>query len=210
MSKLWRSKYLKAFTLIELLVVIAIIAILAAILIPAVSDALLRGHMTKIMSNGKNIYVALFAQEMSDAVLLRGVPYPQGSTYDNSTTYFTWVGTSGVMNVSGSFFAAPGVSAEDDWTKFTATNNAWCITRDIQDSTVDGTPVLFTRNLIGANLMKSNTLSTTINPFGNKGVVAVLKGGSAVALRAKDIAENFNKVNATNVILRPTADGTGY
>ena len=102
MSKLWRSKCLRAFTLIELLVVIAIIAILAAILVPAVSDALLRGRLTQTLSNGKNIYVALFAQEMTDAVFMRGAPYPNSDTnivFDDSTAYFKWVVTNSIMNV---------------------------------------------------------------------------------------------------------------
>ena len=66
MSKFFR-RIRRGFTLIELLVVIAIISILAAILVPAVSDALLRGRLTQVMSNGKNLYTALFAKEMEEA-----------------------------------------------------------------------------------------------------------------------------------------------
>jgi prepilin-type N-terminal cleavage/methylation domain-containing protein len=142
MSMLWRQIKKRGFTLIELLVVIAIIAILAAILVPAVTKALDNGKMAQVMSNGRSIYMSVFAQVLDNSVTTTSEDYPQQGDFATSTAYFNSLLTSGVLNVSASFFGAPGLKAPTDATKVDADSNAWNLTLDIKESTKDGNRIL--------------------------------------------------------------------
>jgi len=183
-----KPKKSSAFTLIELLVVISIIGILAALSLPAITSALVKGQMTQTLSNLKQLHLA--TQQMvldgvttGDADLLwpgdQTTPSWDGwatnivPSYLSTNDFFKLLSASGrIVSPTTASIAAAAPLAAIYLYPASDTNN--------------GSVVLFSsRNYLYAGTASDDQLVADVKPYGDKGFVVFRRAGDGAIMLTK-------------------------
>ncbi len=180
-----------AFTLIELLVVISIIGILAALALPAITSALVKGQQTQTLSNMKQLHLA--TQQMAlDATTTGdtniGWPGDLGGSFARWATnvvggnYLSTNDICKLLSAAGKLTPPGSVP--------TANTNAVLVYAVTENS--DGN-VVFLSTANFTNGASPTRPSPQGKPYGNKGFVIFHKAGDGVILADR-------QYNLTNTI----------
>lgn len=203
------------FSLVELLAVIAIISIMAALLVPGVRGAIVRGQAVAVGNDGRQWWLGLYTENSDRYRRGEEAVWPADGTYENSTTFFKDCIASNWLDDKFTFkpMAAPGIAAAntDDPDRFSERNNAWCLVLGCGDSTKGETPFMFTRNLVAADngdkLLDIDSFDPGAKPFGNDIGVIITFGGAVKTVRGRDAEAGmqllFNPMGASNAFVRP-------
>ena len=127
-ASLWRPHVSRrpAFTLIELLVVIAIIAILASMLLPALSRAKSKANTARCLSNLRQfgITMLLYTQDNNDHFPFSGRPWPQLPMVDLMKLFNPYLPTNGerILSLPSGQTAALEFCVDDESTAVRSTS----------------------------------------------------------------------------------------
>lgn len=199
-----------AFTLIELLVVISIIGILAALALPAITGALVKGQQTQTLSNMKQLHLAtqqmaLDATTTGDTNL--GWPGDIGGQFNTWATNLLG-GSYLSANDFAKLLSAPGVIVPAGQSNAAPTKSAlvvYSVTENSDGGTVFLSTANFTNSATGGTPPTANA-----KPYGQKGFIVFRKAGDGAILQQRQVGAAYTNIIGafTNVVTGQPNTGT--